>query len=116
MADDALPRRVHQETPLCLGRRHESGDRVVKPADQPCHLEQRAVMVQSLTVRVMTFFTFDEAEHLTTLVVDAADSRCAVEADVLQMAEQAVNCRRPRAGLTSYGLADPRHRSSPGCR
>jgi hypothetical protein len=50
--------------------------------------------------------TLDVLEDLTTLLVDAVNAGCTLEAALLQVDEESMNAGRPRASWTSHRVAD----------
>jgi hypothetical protein len=78
----------------------------VEAPDDARYLGERSVGCDPIHMLRVHDLTLDVLEDLTALLVDAVNAGCTLEAPLLQMDEESMNARRPRAGRTTHRVAD----------
>jgi hypothetical protein len=93
--------------PARVRRRHERSRRLVQAAEQRGDGDQNGCgRCPRLDHRLTRNVAGNELEHVAALLVDAEETRRAVEPDLLQVAEVGSNGARPRSARAADGVAD----------
>jgi hypothetical protein len=98
VGDDLVAVGRGERLPAGVGRRGEGGDRVVEVADEAGGAAELGVTVKQVELTGPGGRAGDEGQDLSPVLVDAERAGRSVEAGLVQMGEQRVDGRRPRAG------------------
>jgi hypothetical protein len=109
VGDDAGSLGGDEGLPAGIRRRAEAGDRVVELADEPGDAAEAAIGAEQAEVAWPGDGAGDEGEDFAAVLVQAQRPGCAAEPGRVQVAEQGVHRRGPRARRAAHGIADPDH-------